>query len=196
MPTADNEPTNGLITHLQANGEAFHTNLDRVLSSVEKVQEKVDAQEAWIEFLRQLGWGSYLVVGMCMMVLLFAMLDLMFDKSGYKEDWKGWRDRVQDVNLNLLVPIAVLVAILGWNRYFRKIQTAHARDRAYASRVADLLRENLTPSFFPSKLEFHLFRMRLSRFDISAEGRSPRTQPSPVNPLILPDANFTNKIGV
>jgi hypothetical protein len=67
--------------------------------------------------------------------------------------------------------LAPLAPTGGVEREWKKLRASHDRDSRYVGKVVGMLREAVKTDDFPTRLEWHLFQMRLARFDIAREDR-------------------------
>jgi hypothetical protein len=169
MPTPENEHLNAPSPSRDEKWERFPNALDRVLTSAERAQEQAQLMRnlrLMIDSLLGVGWFA------CALGF-FSFLQTYEAKPPTESP---------AVTLYLLCLLTattagVIITVFAL-RHRRNLKAEYMLDIAYATKVADLLREAVKPDDFPTTLEWHLFQMRLSRFDIGAVPESSRVKRS------------------
>jgi hypothetical protein len=169
MPTSENEDLKQPVARPEGKCEDLSAALDRALISAERTQGQVQAMRTRLDIC-----------------LLLELLSLAFTYSaavGIYSFLQTYEPKVPPepfpgVVLLLLRLVAMLapgvIIVVFFFRYVARLKAAYVRDAAYVKKVADVLREAVKPDMFPTRLEWHLFQMRLSRFEIGAEGQTPK----------------------
>jgi hypothetical protein len=167
MPAPEHEEPNQLASCRAGKQEHFHAALDRALTAAERAQEQVQAMRTRLDI--------YLLLLLLAVAVAFSAALGIYSYWQASEPWPSSEPSAGTIFmllrlLALLAPgvIIGMLIFLGVER----LKSASARDSTYVKKVADVLREAVKPDDFPTRLEWHLFQMRLSRFDIGAEGRS------------------------
>jgi hypothetical protein len=170
MPAPENENGNRIDPCPEEKRENFHLALDRALTSAERVHEQVQVMRTRLDIWLML---DLLAVAFA---LIWIISFIIFLQTAEPKSPAEPSSPTLLVLLRLLVaqlpPVIVVVFAL---RYRGRLKAAYARDSAYVEKVAEVLREAVKPDIFPTRLEWHLFQMRLSRFDIGSGNKKGST---------------------
>jgi hypothetical protein len=73
------------------------------------------------------------------------------------------------LNLGFVITIPLLFWVVSVILGSKVLQSSYDRDFFYVTHTADYLREAITSDTFETPLAWHLFQMRVSRFDIGKQ---------------------------